>query len=160
MKLKCNHCSTIIENDFSFSKFEKLSKEHLNFVEVFLVCRGNIIDVEKELGVSYPTVRSKLDEVNCALGLTPKKENTMDKKKIMDMLEKGEISSVVITILKFIKAKPITANVLINNDFNNIFKNEDKKNIIKGLKYLRKYHKGLVLIDVQAHNGDKVKIRI
>ena len=92
-KLKCNNCSTIIENDFSFSKFEKLSKEQLNFVEVFLDCRGNIKDVEKELGISYPTVRSKLDEVNNALGLSNKKENSKDKKKIMDMLESGEIYS-------------------------------------------------------------------
>lgn len=88
-KLKCNYCSTIIENDFSFSKFEKLSKEQLNFVEVFLGCRGNIKDVEKELGISYPTVRSKLDEVNNALGLPTKKESSKDKKKIMDMLESG-----------------------------------------------------------------------
>lgn len=92
-KLKCNSCNTVIENDFSFSKFERLSKEQLNFVEVFLACRGNIKDVEKELGISYPTVRSKLEEVNNSLGLAPKKENSKDKKKIMDMLESGEISS-------------------------------------------------------------------
>lgn len=92
-KLKCNKCNTIIENEFSLSKFERLSKEQLIFVEVFLGCRGNIKDVEKQLGISYPTVRGKLDEINTMLGITLKKDNGKDKKKIMDMLEAGEISS-------------------------------------------------------------------
>ncbi len=73
MKLKCNHCSPTIENEFSFSKFDKLSKEQLKFVELFLACRGNIKDVEKNLGISYPTVRGKLDEINNILGLSIKK---------------------------------------------------------------------------------------
>ncbi|MCR8747180.1 DUF2089 domain-containing protein [Romboutsia lituseburensis] len=93
MKLKCNHCNTIIENEFSISKFDRLSKDQLNFVEVFLACRGNIKDVEKQLGISYPTVRGKLDEINNALGLVIKKDTTKEKEKIMDMLENKEISS-------------------------------------------------------------------
>lgn len=93
VKLKCNKCSTVIENEFEFSKFEYLSEEHLNFMEVFLKCRGNIKDVEKELGISYPTVRAKLDEVVTALGYTVAKKPTVDNKSILDMLEKGEISA-------------------------------------------------------------------
>ncbi|WP_289292991.1 DUF2089 domain-containing protein [Romboutsia ilealis] len=93
MKLKCNHCNTTIENEFSISKFDRLSKEQLNFVEVFLACRGNIKDVEKQLGISYPTVRGKLDEINHELGLSIKKDTRKEKEKIMDMLENKEISS-------------------------------------------------------------------
>lgn len=92
-KLRCNRCGTVIENEFEFSKFEYLEEEHLNFMEVFLKCRGNIKDVEKELGISYPTVRSKLDEVVSALGYTVVKKPTVDSKEIIDMLEKGEISA-------------------------------------------------------------------
>jgi hypothetical protein len=93
VKLRCNKCSTIIENEFEFSKFEYLGEEYLNFMEVFLKCRGNIKDVEKELGISYPTVRAKLDEVVSALGYTVVKKNLVDNKAILDMLEKGEISA-------------------------------------------------------------------
>lgn len=93
MKLKCNHCNTTIENEFSFTKFNKLSKEQLNFIEVFLACRGNIKDVEKHLGISYPTVRGKLDEINNALNPNIKKDTSKEKQNIMDMLENGEISS-------------------------------------------------------------------
>lgn len=92
-KLECSHCSTKIENDFSFSKFEKLSNEQLNFVEVFLSCRGNIKDVEKKLNISYPTVRGKLDEINNVLGLNAKKDSEKEKQHIMDMLENGDLSS-------------------------------------------------------------------
>ena len=92
IKLKCNKCGTVIENDFEFSKFEFLGEEHLSFMEVFLKCRGNIKDVEKELGISYPTVRAKLDEVVAALGYTEVKKTSIGNKDIIDMLEKGEIS--------------------------------------------------------------------
>lgn len=92
-KLKCNKCGTVIENDFEFSKFEYLGEEQLNFMEVFLKCRGNIKDVEKELGISYPTVRAKLDEVVSSLGYTVVKKPTVGSKEILDMLEKGEISA-------------------------------------------------------------------
>lgn len=93
IKLRCDRCGTVIENDFEFSKFEYLGEEYLNFMEVFLKCRGNIKDVERELGISYPTVRAKLDEVVSALGYTVVKKPTVDNKEILDMLEKGEISA-------------------------------------------------------------------
>jgi len=92
-KLRCSKCGTVIENDFEFSKFEYLNEEYLNFMEVFLKCRGNIKDVEKELGISYPTVRAKLDEVVSALGYSVIKKSTVGSKEILDMLEKGEISA-------------------------------------------------------------------
>lgn len=92
-KPECSNCNTKIENDFSFSKFEKLSQEQLHFVEVFLSCRGNIKDVEKKLNISYPTVRGKLDEINQVLGLNAKKNSDNEKQHIMNMLENGEISS-------------------------------------------------------------------
>lgn len=75
------------------SKFEYLTSEQLNFIEVFLKNRGNIKDVEKELGISYPTVRAKLDEVIGALGYNVTPAPSVDKKKVVDMLDKGEISA-------------------------------------------------------------------
>lgn len=93
-RLKCDECSTVVENKFELSKFDYLNNEQLNFVEVFLKSRGNIKDVEKELGVSYPTVRAKLDEVITTLGYTVLKQKpSTDKKDVIDMLEKGEITA-------------------------------------------------------------------
>ena len=67
-RLKCDSCDTVIENNFRLSKFDYLSDEELYFTETFIRCRGNIKEVEKELGISYPTVRSKLDAVIKKLG--------------------------------------------------------------------------------------------
>ena len=92
-RLKCNKCGTVIENEFELSKLSYLSSEHLKFIEVFLECRGNIKDVEKELGISYPTVRSKLDEVILALGFSIEKKPAVNSTDIIDRLERGEITA-------------------------------------------------------------------
>lgn len=92
-RLKCLKCGTVIENQFELSKLSYLNKEQLKFIEVFLECRGNIKDVEKELGISYPTVRAKLDEVIMALGFSIEKKPLVNSTDIIDRLEKGEISA-------------------------------------------------------------------
>ncbi|MEK6265444.1 MAG: DUF2089 domain-containing protein [Clostridium sp.] len=92
--LKCDECNTVVENEFELSKFDYLNNEQLYFIEIFLKSRGNIKDVEKELGISYPTVRAKLDEVITAMGYNViKQKSSVDKKDIIDMLEKGEITA-------------------------------------------------------------------
>jgi hypothetical protein len=93
VKLKCQKCNTVIENDFEMSKFSYLNSEQLNFLEIFIRCRGNIKDVERELGISYPTVRGKLEDVIGALGYTPVKIKEENNSDIIDKLEKGEITA-------------------------------------------------------------------
>jgi len=96
-KLHCPHCHTTIENDFELSKFSSLSQEQMEFMETFIVSRGNIKEVEKELGISYPTVRGKLNEIIDLL--RPEKKNepapasTHTKAQVISMLEHGEITS-------------------------------------------------------------------
>ncbi len=66
--LSCDHCHTEIKGEFSFSKFNYLNVETLYFIEVFVKNRGNIKAVEKEMNISYPTVKKYLDEAITALG--------------------------------------------------------------------------------------------
>ncbi|GEN30895.1 hypothetical protein HNQ35_001361 [Cerasibacillus quisquiliarum] len=91
-KLKCRTCQTTIENSFTLSKFSLLNEEQLRFIEIFLVNRGNIKVVEKELGISYPTVRNKLKNIISILGYEVNAPSKMSKEKVVSMLEKGEIS--------------------------------------------------------------------
>lgn len=67
-RLRCTSCGTAVEGRFSVSRLATLPDEQIAFVEVFLKCRGNIKEVERELGISYPTVRSRLDKVIALLG--------------------------------------------------------------------------------------------
>lgn len=67
-ELSCGRCHTRIKSAFDPCRFCRLAPEHLSFVELFLRCEGNLSRVEKELGVSYPTVRNKLTAALTALG--------------------------------------------------------------------------------------------
>ena len=93
-RLKCDSCETVIENSFRLSKFDYLSDEDLYFAETFIRCRGNIKEVEKELGISYPTVRAKLDSVIKKLGYeTETNEELAKKEEVLRALENGEITA-------------------------------------------------------------------
>ncbi len=92
-ELSCEKCRTVIKGRFEPCKFCRLTKQQKYFAEVFIKNRGNIKEIEKELAVSYPTVRNKLDEVIEALGYrVDVKENSVSRKEVLDKLSKGEIS--------------------------------------------------------------------
>lgn len=67
-RLECDACHTAIEGDFDSGRLGRLSREQTSFVEVFVECRGKIKDVEERLGLSYPTVVARLEQVVEALG--------------------------------------------------------------------------------------------
>lgn len=94
VRLKCDSCNTVIENNFCLGKFDYLSEEDLYFTETFIRCRGNIKEVERELGISYPTVRSKLDAVIKKLGYEAEPDGQAAKKEeVLKALETGEITA-------------------------------------------------------------------
>ena len=93
-RLSCKSCGTELTGKFQLSKFNYLSKEHLYFIEVFVKNRGNIKQIEKELGISYPTVKKNLDEVIGSLGYKVHDEDKTKKADIFTKLEKGEITAV------------------------------------------------------------------
>jgi hypothetical protein len=61
---RCANCQLQLRGEFRVGSFSTLSEDQLTFVRVFLRARGNLSEVEKVLGVSYPTIRNKLDEIN------------------------------------------------------------------------------------------------
>ncbi len=92
-KLQCSNCKTEISGAFRLSRFNYLSKEDLYFIEVFVKNRGNIKNIEKELGISYPTVKRNIDDVIVRLGYKVSDENKIKKDEIFKKLEKGEITA-------------------------------------------------------------------
>ena len=67
-RLRCGSCGTTLEGDFSVGRFGRLSRDQLALLESFLRSRGNLRDMERELGISYPTVRSRVEALVRALG--------------------------------------------------------------------------------------------
>ncbi len=91
-EIKCKSCDTIIRGKFDLCKFCKMNEEQKIFAEIFIKNRGNIKEIEKELNISYPTVRNKLEELISALGYSKASVRTVDRKAILEKLSKGEIT--------------------------------------------------------------------
>ena len=68
-RLHCASCGTSLEGEFSVGRFARLSRDQLALLESFLRSRGNLREMERELGISYPTVRARVDGLVRALGL-------------------------------------------------------------------------------------------
>ena len=67
-RLHCGSCGTTLEGDFSVGRFGRLNRDQLALLESFLRSRGNLREMERELGISYPTVRSRVEALVRALG--------------------------------------------------------------------------------------------
>jgi hypothetical protein len=67
-RLNCRSCGTAIEGDFSVGRFGRLNRDQVALLESFLRSRGNLRDMERELGISYPTVRGRVEALVRALG--------------------------------------------------------------------------------------------
>jgi hypothetical protein len=69
-RLHCRSCGTALEGEFGVGRFGRLERDQLSLLESFLRARGNLKEMERELGISYPTVRARVDALVRALGLT------------------------------------------------------------------------------------------
>lgn len=89
--LECPSCGTKIEGKFEIHPFLELSDEEFNLLYLFLKTRGNLSEMSKILGLSYPTTRQRFDEFLKKIGIEPSysKDEVME---ILDLLEKGEIT--------------------------------------------------------------------
>jgi hypothetical protein len=68
-RLHCRTCGTTLEGEFGVGRFGKLTREQLALLESFLRSRGNLKEMERALGISYPTVRARVESLVQALGL-------------------------------------------------------------------------------------------
>jgi len=95
VRLACKGCGIAIEGHFATSPLARLSADQQEFVKTFVAARGNIKLVERVLGISYPTVRNRLDAVRQALGLPDLAaggEEPTDVSELLDRVETGDLS--------------------------------------------------------------------
>ncbi len=69
-RLHCRSCGTALEGEFGVGRFGRLDREQMSLLESFLRSRGNLKEMERELGISYPTVRARVDALIRSLGLS------------------------------------------------------------------------------------------
>lgn len=100
-ELGCSRCDLRLKGHFERGcRFCALDSDQRRLLDVFLSCRGVIRDMEKALGLSYPTVRSRIDSLLAALGYAPTKaeaatreELAARRRAILDQLQSGELTA-------------------------------------------------------------------
>lgn len=96
-QLSCPSCGTVIQGQFEPCPFCALSPADVQFAMTFVKCRGNVREMERELGISYWTVRRMLDDLIQQLGFevepVPEADATVQMQEILEQLDRGEISA-------------------------------------------------------------------
>lgn len=97
-RLQCPHCATEVTGAFSLSRLATVREPHASVLELFLRVRGNLKEMERELGLSYPTVRARVEEALEAVGLgrasqRAVEEDAEQRSAILDELERGNVSA-------------------------------------------------------------------
>ena len=91
-ELRCDECKTSIKGNFALPGLACLNEDDDRFLKVFLSARGNIKEVERCLGISYPTVKSRLEAILVKLGLSQAQSEVKRRRsEIVEKLERGEI---------------------------------------------------------------------
>ncbi len=70
-RMECDHCGTTVESEYEPCPFCRLGPEESSFLQMFVKARGNIKEVQRELGVSYSAARAMLDTLLEAMGYDP-----------------------------------------------------------------------------------------
>jgi hypothetical protein len=98
-RLHCRNCDTSLEGHFNVGVFERLGPEQLAFAEKFIYHEGKLNRMEADLGLSYPTLRSRLLDLRRAMGFEiDEDEEAADtisdetRRQILDDLAAGKIS--------------------------------------------------------------------
>ena len=94
-ELSCMECDTVVRGNYSLSPLCRLSPESLQFLESFILNRGNVKEMERNTGQSYWTIRRKLDEVIAEMDLGPDQNDAAqhdERQEILQRLKAGEIS--------------------------------------------------------------------
>ncbi len=96
-ELGCPECGITVRGEFPRCEFCALPEEQLNFLRLFVARRGNLRELERELGVSYPTVRARLDDLLRALGYAVSPLSALDRqekrRQVLEGLKDGRLSA-------------------------------------------------------------------
>jgi|MudIll2142460700_1097286.scaffolds.fasta_scaffold840141_1 hypothetical protein len=95
-RLTCPQCATEVAGSYPLDLFARLEPNDFDFIVLFVKTKGNIKEMERELGISYWTIRSKLNDLVIQLGLDNAQPVLADaanrREQILEQLNAGLIS--------------------------------------------------------------------
>lgn len=94
-RVSCTLCDTEVTGRFAPCRFCRLPPETALFLEVFVKNRGNVKEMERELGISYWTIRNRINELIADLGFETDEQDSLGSKRqeILAKVNRGEISA-------------------------------------------------------------------
>lgn len=96
-RLHCPQSGVTIEGRFQPNEFALLPAENLEFLRLFVKVRGNLKEVERIMGLSYPTIRQRFETLVSVLGYEAapewRSERRQKRSEILERLERGEVSA-------------------------------------------------------------------
>lgn len=95
-RLSCTSCETTVQGRYQPCPFCSLSPESTSFLLTFVRCRGNVKEMERELGISYWTVRRRLDGLIEELGVEAAVESedvTTLQLDVLEQVSRGELGA-------------------------------------------------------------------
>jgi hypothetical protein len=90
-RLSCPECSTELSGAFTQCEFCVLTDDDRDVLRVFLASRGNMKDLERHLGVSYPTARARFDALLGRLGIERPAAPAPSRLELMEQVARGEL---------------------------------------------------------------------
>ena len=90
-RLSCPSCETELSGAFATCEFCALSDDDRDVLRVFLASRGNMKDLERHLGVSYPTARARFDGLLAKIGIERPAAPSPTRVELMEQVARGEI---------------------------------------------------------------------
>jgi hypothetical protein len=91
-RLECPTSGVVIEGRFQPNEFALLPVDQLEFMRIFVKVRGNLKEVERVLGLSYPTIRQRFEGLLKVLGYEAEADVDDERAEVLEKLEKGEIT--------------------------------------------------------------------
>jgi hypothetical protein len=90
-RLSCGGCETELSGAFESCEFCALGADDRDVLRVFLASRGNMKELERHLGVSYPTARARFDALLAKLNLEPAKPASPSRVELLERVARGEV---------------------------------------------------------------------
>lgn len=93
-RVGCRACGTELVGEFARCDFCGLDERETEVLRVFLASRGNLREIEKHLGVSYPTARARFTELLTKLGLAGEEATptSMTREQILSEVASGAVT--------------------------------------------------------------------
>ena len=94
-RLSCTQCETAVTGRFAPCRFCGLAPDTVQFLETFVRNRGNVKEMERDLGISYWTIRNRINDLIAELGFETEEEDdaTRQRHEILAKVDRGELAA-------------------------------------------------------------------